>query len=146
VDTTIPSERNSSGSCLCGGVRYELRGEPLKSVVCHCLECRKASGSSFMANSMYKSSQLKIIAGEPNLKTYDDRKAASSATRHRQFCSVCGSPLFTTNPNLENVVIVTSGSLDDGWKEWRPQAEIYCMRRAEWLPKVEGMAMLEKMQ
>lgn len=32
------------GSCLCGGVRFYLSGEPLKKVACYCDHCRKSSG------------------------------------------------------------------------------------------------------
>ena len=35
------------GSCLCGGIRYEIDAE-LKAVSnCHCGQCRKASGAAF---------------------------------------------------------------------------------------------------
>lgn len=45
-----------TGSCLCGGIQYEVTGEPMKRVMCHCDNCRKFTGSSFMANSFMKES------------------------------------------------------------------------------------------
>jgi len=33
-----------TGECLCGNVRYELKGEAIFSVVCHCKNCQKQSG------------------------------------------------------------------------------------------------------
>jgi hypothetical protein len=33
------------GSCLCGGVRYEVEGPFEIMAYCHCVQCRKASGS-----------------------------------------------------------------------------------------------------
>lgn len=53
-----------TGSCLCKGITYEIIGEPVTSVVCHCIDCKKASGSAFMANVLYKqdvSSQVYIF-------------------------------------------------------------------------------------
>jgi hypothetical protein len=32
------------GSCLCGGVTFELQGEIQPPVACHCSQCRKHSG------------------------------------------------------------------------------------------------------
>ena len=32
------------GGGYCGSGRFELRGEPLKVGLCHCTECRKATG------------------------------------------------------------------------------------------------------
>ena len=39
-----------TGGCLCGMVAYEVRMPLLRFVNCHCLRCRKASGSSHAAN------------------------------------------------------------------------------------------------
>lgn len=50
--STAPSK--FSGSCLCGNVKYTITGTPSLNVVCHCINCKKASGSAFMANGMYK--------------------------------------------------------------------------------------------
>jgi hypothetical protein len=36
------------GSCACGRIRYEIRGELVGPITdCHCWRCRKHSGSSF---------------------------------------------------------------------------------------------------
>ena len=43
-----------SGSCLCQQIRYELTGDSQVKLLCHCNNCRKVSGSSFMANSVYQ--------------------------------------------------------------------------------------------
>ena len=36
-----------TGGCLCGDVRYRVRGEPVHVGRCHCADCRKESGSAF---------------------------------------------------------------------------------------------------
>ena len=48
------AETTISGNCLCGAIQYELLGPPIVNVLCHCNNCRKSTGSSFMANSFYK--------------------------------------------------------------------------------------------
>jgi len=35
------------GSCLCGGVRYEIAGPLSGALNCHCSMCRKAHGAAF---------------------------------------------------------------------------------------------------
>ena len=37
------------GSCLCGGVKFEVRGSKGPFELCHCNRCRKATGSAFAA-------------------------------------------------------------------------------------------------
>ena len=35
------------GSCLCGGIRYEIDAELGPVTNCHCSQCRKAAGAAF---------------------------------------------------------------------------------------------------
>lgn len=57
METTIEANAASvkirPDSCLCQAIRYELVEEPFRRVLCHCIECKKATGSAFMANSWY---------------------------------------------------------------------------------------------
>lgn len=41
-----------TGGCLCGKIRYALSAdvEPVYSVICHCINCKKATGTH-MANT-----------------------------------------------------------------------------------------------
>jgi hypothetical protein len=36
-----------SGSCLCGGIKYEIEGELFGALNCRCSMCRKAQGAAF---------------------------------------------------------------------------------------------------
>lgn len=44
-----------TGGCLCGAVRYSLdaNAEPLYSVICHCQNCKKSSGTHMVNCSMF---------------------------------------------------------------------------------------------
>lgn len=75
------------GGCLCGGVRYEIRG-PLRDVIaCHCSQCRKTSGH-FVAASQAQDADL-VLVESSTLKWY-----RSSPEAQRGFCSRCGGNLF----------------------------------------------------
>ncbi|WP_290537184.1 hypothetical protein [Alcanivorax sp.] len=39
-----------TGSCLCGGVTFEIAGELAPIQVCHCQQCRKAQGTALVTN------------------------------------------------------------------------------------------------
>ena len=57
-----------TGSCLCGGVRYEIDGELGAVTNCHCSLCRKMSGSAFSSGSTIPTASFRFVAGEDLLK------------------------------------------------------------------------------
>ncbi|KAF3401671.1 hypothetical protein F1880_010026 [Penicillium rolfsii] len=129
-----------SGSCLCQQVRYEVTGDPQVRLLCHCDNCRKVTGSSFMANAVYQKNQLRLVSGEETLKTYQDSNNSSGNVLSRVFCSNCSSSLFITNSLNEGMLVITSGTMNLGpsASEWAPQVEVFCKSRREWLPPLKG--------
>ena len=80
-----------SGGCLCGAIRYEVTGEPVRVAHCHCDDCRRATGASFATNVFFKEDDIKILQGTPK----QFRHAADSGnTMTKEFCGDCGSQLF----------------------------------------------------
>jgi hypothetical protein len=94
-----------SGGCLCGAVRYEVRG-PLRPVaMCHCTQCRRFTGH-FMAATAAHHSDFTLLTSD-GLKWFD-----SSPEARRGFCGRCGSSLFWQGPGRD-FISITAGSLDD---------------------------------
>lgn len=93
----------ASGGCLCGAVRYEVRG-PLSDVhACHCGQCRRQSGH-FVAAASARRSDFVLVA-EESLAWYRSSEAAK-----RGFCATCGSALFWDGGDDD--VSINVGSLD----------------------------------
>ncbi|HEY3785441.1 MAG TPA: GFA family protein [Steroidobacteraceae bacterium] len=79
--------QSSTGGCLCGGVRYVVRG-PLREIIgCHCSQCRRTSGH-FVAATSTPAEKLTFTHSQ-TLRWY-----ASSDRAERGFCGRCGSSLF----------------------------------------------------
>ncbi len=76
------------GSCLCGGITYEISGEMADVTTCHCTQCRKQTGHHYAA-SRFHNDALKLDDAQGLLKWY---RASDNA--RRGFCSNCGSALF----------------------------------------------------
>ncbi|MFQ6023866.1 MAG: GFA family protein [Acidiferrobacterales bacterium] len=97
-------KRLRTGGCLCGGVRYEVRG-PLRSVVnCHCSQCRRTHGH-FAAYTAAPRENV-LIHGKEHLKWY-----RSSDSARRGFCTECGSSLFW-DPDGQSSLSIAAGTLD----------------------------------
>lgn len=96
-----------TGGCLCGRVRYEVRG-PLRDVlICHCEECRRWHGH-FAAFTAARREHL-VVGSDAPLRWVDSPH--SDANARRGFCADCGSSLFWDAPRRETISIA-AGTLD----------------------------------
>jgi hypothetical protein len=77
------------GSCLCGGVRFEVDARPETLRVCHCTSCKKLSGSGATVNAGVPPSAIRILEGEDLLQSYEPPGGSA-----KTFCRSCGSNLF----------------------------------------------------
>jgi hypothetical protein len=94
----------STGSCLCGAVRFVVPG-PLRPVLaCHCSQCRKSSGHFWASTNA--PAQNVSIEGADALTWFQ-----SSKTAKRGFCARCGSSLFWQREGDASLSIA-AGSLD----------------------------------
>jgi hypothetical protein len=116
-----------TGGCLCGAVRYSVRGEPVHVRRCHCANCRKESGSAFTVYAVWPADAFELT-GE--VVSYDGRG----------FCRRCGSRLIDTSDEDKALIEIRLGSLDDAPFELRPHDEVWVKRRESWIPPVEGAA------
>jgi hypothetical protein len=115
--------RVRTGGCLCGAVRYSVRGEPLRVARCHCASCRKESGSAF---SVYAHWPVEAFELTGEISSYDGRG----------FCPRCGSRVLDTT-NTETHIEIRLGSLDEAPFELEPGHEAWVKRRESWLPALE---------
>jgi hypothetical protein len=118
--------KDHTGRCLCGAVRYRLAGEPLHSVICHCVSCRRASGAPTVAWLTFDRKGFEILAGEP--ATF-----RSSAGVSRRFCGTCGSALTYESDKSPGSIDVTTGTLDEPGA-FPPTAEVWLDHRVRWQP------------
>ena len=75
-----------TGGCLCGAVRYEIRGEAYKVIHCHCRSCRKHNGAPVVTLAGFTADQVTFSGDERRI--YE-----SSPGVGRAFCGTCGTPL-----------------------------------------------------
>ena len=116
-----------SGGCLCGAIRFSVRGAPKRVGICHCLACRKHHGAVFYAAAVFPEAEL-TLSGEPT--SYEGRF----------FCRTCGSSVFSkTGDEVE----VHLGALDDP-NQFEPTYELWARRREAWLPTFSAMMRFEE--
>ncbi|MDQ0475266.1 GFA family protein [Labrys wisconsinensis] len=94
----------ATGGCLCGGVRYEIRGELRPVIACHCSQCARTSGH-FVAATSCAAADLTLVS-DATLTWY-----RSSDIAERGFCRTCGGNLFW-KPDQGDAISITAGTLD----------------------------------
>ena len=116
-----------SGGFLCGAVQYEITGDVLTFLHCHCWRCRKSSGTGHASNLILKPETAKWISGEEKLGTLK----VPDAKRFRTiFCSACGSPLPRSAPDM-SIAVIPAGSLDHE-PQATPVGRIFGDSKASW--------------
>jgi len=86
-----------TGSCLCGSITVTINDNLFQTPrghLCHCANCRKATGSIAATNLTIEEEKVDIKDRDGTLKLYEDRATNSGNPDHRWFCSVDGKSVI----------------------------------------------------
>ena len=124
------------GSCLCGGIKFEIGGPLMRPLNCHCTFCRKQQGAAFRSRARVLRSDFKWVQGE-ELVTYFE----ATPGYRRGFCRVCGSPIINgaephspfvqSHPQVLTEYGIALALLDDD-PGVRPEAHCFVRSKAPW--------------
>jgi hypothetical protein len=116
-----------TGGCLCGGVRFEV-GEPLvHASYCHCTRCQRRTGTAASASARIAPGSLRVLAGQELIRAYDPGGGGFL----KEFCSNCGSALWSRSPDDPEVISVRFGAFD-GDPGIRPSSHNWTASAASW--------------
>lgn len=117
-----------SGSCLCGGVRFEVELPFTRAVHCHCSRCRKHSGAFGLTVGHVPMRQVRVLQGEDLIRVFEP-----PGGRVKAFCSVCGSSLFGRRWPEGEEIAIRLGALDDD-PSIRPEFHTFVDSAPAWGP------------
>ena len=127
-----------NGGCLCGTVRYAIKDEFRLFHLCHCIQCRRITGSAYAANLFTDLKHLEWTKGQDLIRQFEFPKREFT----KVFCTLCGSGLpFPSNDGLS--IIIPAGSLDEE-PSIKPMRNIFWEEHVTWFdagmmaPHVEG--------
>lgn len=125
---------SASGGCLCGSVRYVVRGTLRDAIVCHCDDCRRWHGTS----------PAMVAAPRGSLEITADDLAwfEAEGKPRRGFCRRCGASLFWDAPERPTISIA-AGTLDEPGAV-SVKAHIFTAHRPDYEPPpAEGLPSYE---
>ncbi|KAJ0108070.1 glutathione-dependent formaldehyde-activating [Diaporthe amygdali] len=124
------------GGCVCGAVRVKSTGEIKAKALCHCLDCRKTTGSIFSTNIIVAGDGFSLIKGTPKQFA---KTAKSGKTITSFFCGDCGSTIWRETETYGDSKIIKVGTMDgDALEDAKPAAELFVGNRPSWLPPIAG--------
>jgi len=125
-----------TGSCLCGAVRFEVADEFEYALICHCSQCRRATGAASKPFGGIGRDKVNVSQGADSLLKFGGDLA------HDCRCGVCGGFLYSVVREAK-YVHVNFGSLVDE-PTITPRAHIFVGSKASWdvilddLPQFHG--------
>ena len=115
-----------TGRCLCGGVRFEVTEPLLSSNYCHCTRCQRRSGTAASAQARVAPRSFRITAGEDLVRAWQPPDGFA-----KEFCSECGSQLWSRSPDDPEAISVRLGAFDSD-PGIRPQHRQFVAFAANW--------------
>ena len=116
-----------TGSCSCGGVTYEITGDPMMQLQCHCLNCQKSSGAGHNPIAVYTDDQVKVMGKLTEFKYKGDSGKMATAL----FCPTCGSQMLGRAEVMPGTIAVRVGTMEDS-AFFAPQIAVYEKRKRHW--------------
>lgn len=114
------------GSCLCGGIEYEVSALDSPIQHCSCKTCRKAHSAAFNTAAAVDKSKFRWLKGESLLSKFE-----SSPGKIRYFCSKCGSHLVKEREGSDVLTLRVATLDDDPGK--KPAFRIWASYEVSWL-------------
>lgn len=117
-----------TASCRCGQLKATVYGEPIRVSVCHCLNCKKRSGSAFAAQARWPLDRVSL-AGDSQVF---DKAGDSGDEAHFHFCPDCGSDVYYIADAMKDVIAIPLGAFDEPFFG-TPEYSVYEERKHEWV-------------
>jgi hypothetical protein len=125
------SELPLRGGCLCGAVRFEIAEPFVSAGWCHCGRCQRRTGGPASVSARVAPGSFTIVEGEGLVASYRPSEGFA-----KEFCSRCGSQLWSRDPEDPDVRSVRLGVLD-GDPGLRPSYHQFVAYAAVWQPLPE---------
>jgi hypothetical protein len=123
-----------TGGCHCGAIKYEADIDPATVALCHCTDCQTMSGSAFRSNVPAKREGFKLT-GTPKVYV---KTAESGNKRAQAFCPECGTHVYATSVENQQVFGIRAGTCDQR-SELRPVRQIWCQSAQPWAMNIDSV-------
>jgi hypothetical protein len=108
-------------------VRFEVTEPLVRASYCHCTRCQRRTGTASSVQARVAPGSLRIVAGKDLVRAWNPPDDGFA----KEFCSVCGSQLWSRSPHDPEVVSVRLGVFDTD-PGIRPELRQFVAYAASW--------------
>ena len=121
----MPTRR---AQCFCGQLSADCTGEPVRISVCHCLDCKRRSGSAFSFNARWPAENVTIAGTAKEFTRIGDQGSRATFS----FCPECGVTVHYRLDNQPGIIAIPAGTFADVSFP-QPFVSVYEERKCQWL-------------
>jgi hypothetical protein len=95
--------------CNCGQLSAVCSEEPVLISICHCLACKRRTGSAFSFNARFSVGSVSIGGDATEYTRVGDEGGRSTYS----FCPKCGATVFYRNDSEPGIIAIPAGGFAD---------------------------------
>ncbi|MER5439121.1 GFA family protein [Streptomyces sp. NPDC002790] len=127
----VPAAQKRTGGCLCGKIRFTVKGEAVYPHTCSCPHCKRLGGGPMMWWAGFAPENVIWTNGvEPTWYTTFEGEA------QRGFCPNCGSRLAAIDKDVPELGIVVTALDDTSGADLVPVNQSFRDDAVAWLDQV----------
>jgi len=100
-----------SGGCVCGAIRFDCASDPERITVCHCRWCQRRTGTAFGTEVVFLEENVHLTGDAP--ARYRHVSDESGKWLDVYFCPRCGSNLGLALEAVPGIRSLPAGTFDD---------------------------------
>jgi len=134
TDNDSPHAPTRRATCACGQLAIECVGEPVRVSVCHCLDCKRRSGSAFATQARFPNDRV-TISGQSKQWT---RTGDEGGKGVMDFCPDCGSRLWASAEHDPQMYNLRLGGVRQR-AQLAPKVQVWCNSSLPWSMNLGGV-------
>jgi hypothetical protein len=119
-----------------------VKADNIMQVLCHCLNCRRITGTAYSTNVTVPSTAMSMQGEAPQQFVFDSGQGPIFKI---SFCGTCSSTLWKESEaeGFKGFHMIQSGSLGQDFDNYDPQGEIFTPFRSKWLGPLDNVKQFE---
>jgi hypothetical protein len=115
--------------CSCGGISVTVNADPRFTVLCHCIQCQRRTGSPFGVGIYFRREDVRL---EGVAKSHTRKVEGTDRSVTNDFCPECGGTIYWTLDFRPQHIGIAAGNFADP-EFGRPNRRVWTQHKHDWI-------------